>query len=211
MFPDLTRDDIFRLETRRLWLRWPRALDAAAIRRFASLEEVARMTAHIPHPYPSDAADQFILEARSANAQGRDITLAITLKAGAQDVAGLISVHPNDDGVLEIGYILNPDFQGLDIASEAARALIDAVFAVTMINTIRAGVLKINVASQRVLEKSGFVRGEEILRELPARGATLLCYTYELSRKNWLEHKVWTRPSSMAQQSHSRRSAAEPL
>ena len=29
MFPDLTRDDVFRLETRRLWLRWPRAADAA--------------------------------------------------------------------------------------------------------------------------------------------------------------------------------------
>ena len=80
-----------------------------------------------------------------------------------------------------------------------------------MVNTILAGVLKINIASQRVLEKSGFVRGEEILRELPARGASLPCYTYELSRKNWSEHKVWTRPSSMAQQSHTRRSAAEPL
>ena len=28
MFPEITRDDIFRLETERLWLRWPRAADA---------------------------------------------------------------------------------------------------------------------------------------------------------------------------------------
>ena len=35
MFPDLTRDDVFRLETRRLWLRWPRLADAQAIVRLA--------------------------------------------------------------------------------------------------------------------------------------------------------------------------------
>ena len=35
MFPELTRDDVFRLETRRLWLRWPRMADANAILRLA--------------------------------------------------------------------------------------------------------------------------------------------------------------------------------
>ena len=42
MFPDLARDDVFRLETARLWLRWPRAADAAALHRFCSMWEVAR-------------------------------------------------------------------------------------------------------------------------------------------------------------------------
>ena len=52
MFPDLARDDVFRLETPRLWLRWPRICDAAAIHKFCSQWEVARYTARIPHPYP---------------------------------------------------------------------------------------------------------------------------------------------------------------
>ncbi|MFZ0559474.1 MAG: N-acetyltransferase, partial [Methylovirgula sp.] len=52
MFPDLTRDDVFRLETTRLWLRWPRASDAAAVAAFAALPQVAQMTGNIPHPYP---------------------------------------------------------------------------------------------------------------------------------------------------------------
>ena len=47
MFPDLARDDVFRLETARLWLRWPRAADAAAIERYCSRWEVA--AAHRPH------------------------------------------------------------------------------------------------------------------------------------------------------------------
>ena len=45
MFPDLTADDIFRIETKRLWLRWPRASDAPTITSFVSLAQVARMTA----------------------------------------------------------------------------------------------------------------------------------------------------------------------
>ena len=52
MFPDLTRDDVFRLETRRLWLRWPRHADVQAIVRLAGETAVAEMTASIPHPYP---------------------------------------------------------------------------------------------------------------------------------------------------------------
>ena len=56
MFPDLLRDDVFRLETRRLWLRWPRAGDAAMIARLAGERDVAERTANIPHPYLPGAA-----------------------------------------------------------------------------------------------------------------------------------------------------------
>jgi hypothetical protein len=68
MFPDIARDDVFHLETSRLWLRWPRVKDAAAIERYSSRWEVARMTARIPHPYPPGEAERFIFAARQANA-----------------------------------------------------------------------------------------------------------------------------------------------
>ena len=50
MFPDLARDDVFRLETSRLWLRWPRMGDAAAIERF--LQSMGGRALHRPHPPP---------------------------------------------------------------------------------------------------------------------------------------------------------------
>src|SRR5439155_11525397 len=80
MFPDLTADDIFRIETKRLWLRWPRASDAPAITSFVSLAQVARMTASIPHPYPPGEAERFIMKARTGNAGGTALVLAITQK-----------------------------------------------------------------------------------------------------------------------------------
>ncbi|MGA9847140.1 MAG: GNAT family N-acetyltransferase, partial [Roseiarcus sp.] len=93
MFPDLARDDVFRLETARLWLRWPRASDAPAIHRFCSLWEVARYTARMPHPYPAGSAERFIYAAREANASGRDLTLVMTPSKGKRDVIGSISLE----------------------------------------------------------------------------------------------------------------------
>ena len=60
MFPDLARDDVFRIETARLWLRWPRIGDAAAMHKYGSQWEVARYTDRIPHPYPPGSAERFI-------------------------------------------------------------------------------------------------------------------------------------------------------
>ena len=75
MFPDLTRDDVFRIETRRLWLRWPRARDAQAIVRLAGERAVAEMTARIPHPLPRTEVEAFLLDARARNSAGAGLTL----------------------------------------------------------------------------------------------------------------------------------------
>ena len=93
MFPDMARDDVFRLETPRLWLRWPRICDAAAIHKFCSQWEVARYTARIPHPYPPGSAERFIYASREANASGRDLTLVITPIKGKGDAIGSISLE----------------------------------------------------------------------------------------------------------------------
>ena len=107
MFPDLARDDVFRLETARLWLRWPRASDAPAIHRFCSLWEVARFTARMPHPYPPGSAERFIYAAREANASGRDLTLVMTPSKGKRDVIGSISLESRGADRLTLGFALS--------------------------------------------------------------------------------------------------------
>src|SRR3712207_8871995 len=68
---DVCSSDLFRLETRRLWLRWPRQADAQAIIRLAGEKAVADMTALIPHPYPPDLAEKFRSEERRVGKECR--------------------------------------------------------------------------------------------------------------------------------------------
>ena len=126
MFPDLARDDVFRLETARLWLRWPRAADAAAIERYCSRREVAERTARIPHPYPPGSAERFIFAAREGNASGRDLTLVLTPLRDMREVLGAISLEGRAQGRLTLGYALAPEAWGKGLASEAVEAIIDS-------------------------------------------------------------------------------------
>src|SRR4029450_8317355 len=108
MYPDLTSNVIFRIETKRLWLRWPRASDAPAITSFVSLAQVAQMTATVPHPYPSGEAERFILQSRADKASGTALVLAIVQKSGTPQAIGLLSAIPAGARDIEFGYVLAP-------------------------------------------------------------------------------------------------------
>ena len=186
MFPDLTSDDIFRIETRRLWLRWPRASDIASITGFASLAQVAQMTAVIPHPYPPGAAEGFVMKARAGNANGSSLVLAITQKGGGRQTIGVISATLSAAADIEIGYILAPPSWGNGLATEAVKALAGGVFSLTRANRILANARIDNMASRRVLEKNGFAFVDTGLDFLPARGGMHPCDRFQLDRKTWV-------------------------
>lgn len=216
MFPDLTSDDIFRIETQRLWLRWPRASDIPAIASFAGLAQVAHMTAMIPHPYPPGEAERFVMKARSENAAGTALVLAMTQKNGARLTIGIMDASLAAPGVIDFGYILAPAFWGRGFATEAARAFVDMIFSLTQANRIRANARIHNNASRRVLEKTGFAYVDTGLDLLPARGGLHPCDRFQLERKTWVSARRATgeqRPMPpMAQQSQSQSpSAAKPL
>jgi len=185
MFPDIARDDVFRLETGRLWLRWPRVADAPAIERYSSKWEVARMTARIPHPYPQGEAERFIFDARRANAAGQDLILAIASNSGKRDPFGMISVESRLQGRLTLGYALAPEAWGKGFAAEAARAIVDASFQLTNAVEMLASARTENPASRRVLEKCGFVFAGAGLEGAPARGGMVNVDRFHLERSVW--------------------------
>lgn len=181
MFPDYFRDDVFRLETQRLWLRWPTAADAAAIERLAGEREVAQFTARIPHPYPAGGGQDFVLRARKANLAGEALTLAVALKQRPASPIGAIGLEGDGESV-ELGYWLGEPYWGAGIATEAVGALLDMIWLATDIERIEAGAALLNPRSRRVLEKAGFLACGERLVEAPARGALLAAMRYELAR-----------------------------
>jgi len=183
MFPEITRNDIFRLETERLWLRWPRAADAEAITRGAGDPDVALKTATIPYPYAVEHAEQFIREVRTGNAAGERLTLVLALKRQPNEVIGAIGAEGAPyRGATSYGYWLAKPHWGQGLMTEASIAFIDLTFAITSLQEIIASALPENIASLRVQEKIGFVVTGEKLVDRPARDGPRKVVTTLLKR-----------------------------
>jgi RimJ/RimL family protein N-acetyltransferase len=183
MFPELARDDVFRLETRRLWLRWPRAADAPDISELAGDSEVARMTATLPHPYRVDDAETFIRDSREDASRGEALRFVVTDKSFPRTLLGAIGVEKGDGGP-QLGYWLGRPFWGRGYASEAAAAMTDAFFLVTQEDQLGATVLAENAASRSVLENLGFAQVEN-LDSGPERLAGNTTPRFALRRRDW--------------------------
>ncbi len=195
LFPDVTRDDVFRLETRSLWLRWPRHGDVAALRAFASLKQVAEMTGSWPHPLPEGEAEKRIFQARKANATGSSLILALTPRAKPNLQIGTIGISrasaPGREDDVQIGYMLHPDHWGRGFAVEAVQAVLNTVFGYTSTASVSALTRVVNPASRRVLEKCGFRQTGSLMRDLPARGGMVPCDEFALDRKTWAALVNW--------------------
>jgi len=183
MFPDLTRDDVFRLETRRLWLRWPRAKDAPAIVRLAGERAVAEMTARIPHPIDPHGVDAFLLAVRRGNADGAGLTMAICLRSDPARLVGMVGIEGLPTP--HLGYWLGTPHWGRGLMTEAACAMVEAFFAYARGTALASTARVDNPASRRVLEKCGFERHGEALQAFPARGTTLAVDLFRMERAEW--------------------------
>ena len=190
MFPDLARDDVFRLETARLWLRWPRAADAPAIHRYCSRWEVAQYTARIPHPYPPGTAERFIFAAREGNASGRDLTLVMTPIRDKREAIGAVTLEARGQDRLTLGYALAPEFWGKGLASEAVEAMVEAGFVLTNAIEVVASARVENTASRRVIEKAGLQFSGTGLQGAPARGGMVSCDRFGLTREVWAARRA---------------------
>ena len=164
MFPDLTRDDVFRIETARHWLRWPRANDVAAFARLASDQDIARLTLCLPKPFGPNEAEDFVLGARRANAEGRGLVLALAPRDDPSAFIGMVGVQSrrasgdlaSGDADLVLGYWLGKPYWGEGLMQEAIEAVLDVAFMLTDADTIEAPVRAGNVAARKVLARCGF-------------------------------------------------------
>ncbi len=182
MFPDLLRDDVFRLETRRLWLRWPRAGDVTMVARLAGERDVAEKTANIPHPYPPGAAAEFVLKARAGNSGGRTLALGLAPRARPTELVGVISLNRRGDEPPNLGYWLGKPYWSQGLMSEAAQAFLAMIFSLTDLAEIHACARQDNAPSLRVLAKCGFRPVGPGVEFAPARGGSVPVERFLLSR-----------------------------
>ena len=91
---------------------------------------------------------------------------------------------------LEIGYALSPEGRGKGYCTEAVKLLLDYSFLTTLVARIQAHTDVRNVASQRVLEKNGFVKEGTNRQSYFANGELHDMFIFSTLRKEWKEPRI---------------------
>ncbi|MCP1181770.1 GNAT family N-acetyltransferase [Paenibacillus sp. 1781tsa1] len=150
------------LETERLIIRDILETDWESIHNYTSMTEVTQHTAWGPNT-EEDTREyvQFVLDMQQTHPR-EGYELAICLKKEGILIGG-VGLHIENTNA-EIGYVLNPFYQGKGYAAEAARAMLGFGFNTLGIHRIYAKCRPNNKASENVMQKIGMQR-EGLMRE----------------------------------------------
>lgn len=158
----MTRENIYKvfsniptLETERLILRSMHPMDADDMFDYAGREDVTRYLLWSPHPSPSYTED-YLKYIQSRYALGDFFDWAVVHRESGKMIGtcGFTKINA-ENNYGEIGYVINPDFRGMEYAAEAAKRVIEFGFEELGLHRIEARFMKGNEASLRVMEKLG--------------------------------------------------------
>jgi aminoglycoside 6'-N-acetyltransferase len=151
-----------------------------------------RRRADVCRYIPSDpltdlAAVDFITERMGLTQITKDgdrLILAIEL---AGQVIGdlLVRGGPTEDRQTEIGWVLNPDFQGHGYATEAARELISLSFTGLEMHRVWAQLDPRNTASAKLCERIGMLKEAHLRESTWFKGEWTDTAVYAILRSEW--------------------------
>ncbi|MCL1137398.1 GNAT family N-acetyltransferase [Shewanella pneumatophori] len=118
--------------------------------------------------------------------QGQWFQLAICLTE-TDKIIGDLAVHFIDDAQIELGFSLNPAFQGRGYALLALNCVVDYLFSTLSKHRIVATVDCENSASFRLLEKAKFRREAHFVDNIFFKGKWGSEYQYALLKTEWLK------------------------
>ncbi|MBX9807503.1 MAG: GNAT family N-acetyltransferase [Flavobacteriaceae bacterium] len=150
------------LETDRLHLR--RVVNEDVNEIFTLRSDMETMK-YIPRPLVNSVEDALahiaMIDEKIENNQG--INWAITLKNNPKliGIIGHYRIKPEHFRA-EIGYMLLPEYHGRGIITEAIKETVNYGFEIMKLHSIEAIIDPENIASEKVLKKSGFVKEAHI-------------------------------------------------
>lgn len=181
------------IETPRLAMRQPTLRDADEIALNAADRALGLMTAAIPKPFTLEDARAFVLTS-ARRRRPAAMTFSIRRREGGALIGG---IGWSDAGVnaVELGYWLGAEHRGRGLATEAARAVLDAAFEMTDAASVTARCRVTNPASRGVLERCGFQwEGTGLVRS-PGSPGSVAVDVFRLERDVFLSLKEWGRSS----------------
>ncbi|WP_218037008.1 GNAT family N-acetyltransferase [Spirosoma sp. KUDC1026] len=157
--------------------------DLGSLVRYANNRHIAQnMTDKFPHPYTETDGLSFI---DFATADSPIHLFAIDVDTEA---VGGIGIHPQTDihrKNAELGYWLAEPFWGKGIISAAIRRIVDFAFDTYDVDRVFARPFGTNVASQRALQKNGFVLEAHFKGTLYKNGEYIDELVYAVRRQTW--------------------------
>lgn len=184
------------LQSERLALRRLTMADADTIARLVDDWDIIKNLSDAPYPYPHGLAQRWIQSTQRGIDDRQDFALAIAPKNMDQPIGAVLlrqsQAEPTVIGVdarpqlasAEIGYWIGRAYWGQGFAPEAVTRIVRFGFDELGLDRIWGAVLTDNVASCRVLERSGFGRVGEAEYDFPARGGLRRVFVYALDRRS---------------------------
>ena len=146
------------IKTERLVLRPVRTNDAPSLAARRSDPTTAEFQAWTV-PYPLERAEKLIASSQEMDGPTSDEWYMIAISDPDSDrMIGDLAVFLKWEGrTAEIGYTLDPEARGKGLATEAVNGLLDHLFEALDVTRIEASLHPNNVASARLLERTGFL------------------------------------------------------
>lgn len=143
------------LTTPRLTLRPMHVTDAYDMHEYACREDVTEYLLWSPHPSVSYTRD-YLAYIESRYSRGEFFDWAVTLNDSGKMIgtAGFTKIDAPHN-CAEIGYVLNPEYHGQGLGTEAAARVITFGFEELGLHRIEARFMKGNIASLHVMQKLG--------------------------------------------------------
>jgi len=175
-----------KVETKRLILRQRTVADAEDIFDYASRPEVS-YPADFP-PVKTLEDEIYYLEHVLPKRNQKDNLPAgygIVIKGTDKIIGSVDFNHRHEDDVLEIGYVLHPDYWGRGYVPEAVSALVEIAFTILNLHKVEISCYDYNKQSQRVAEKLGFTLESRIRDRKDIQGRRCGDLRYGLLRSEW--------------------------
>ena len=175
------------LETDRLILRGMRVSDAADMYAYARRPSVTEYLTWDPHTSESMTREYLIyVGQRYRTGDFYDWSVVCKEDGHMIGTCGFTSFNcPADSG--EIGYVLNPDYQGQGLATEAVRRVLRFGFEELELHRIYARIMDGNKASERVAEKCGMRHEATLKSSLLVKGEYRTIKIYAILREEFLK------------------------
>jgi ribosomal-protein-alanine N-acetyltransferase len=172
------------IETQRLIIRNFRDEDWERVHLYGSLPDFSQYEAWGPNTL--EDTKKYIAEmvAQALDPQRFQFELAVCLKEKDFLIGGCgIRREGEFSRVANLGWAINPEFQGRGYATEAAKALIEFGFEKLNLKVIFATCDSRNAASYRVMEKLGMQRVGFIKGDKMQKGHMRDTYRYEITER----------------------------